>query len=479
MSSDAGWLDAAHAAHVAGELDGLRSDQIADLLGVSARKGMIAWALCKDGIGTKASRVRGNHRARWASLSGDAPPVDGQPADPSAPAVEIDDGGMHITATGTEPRDPLQLVTNPESMCSAAGVDLKAWRIVRSKVNRWTTTLKGPDGEPRIVVNWQVKVDLEPLASELLTVPPLMLCPAPKRVPSADTGRPEVAVFPGDMQIGFARTRDGRLTATHDPDAIDVFLQVCERLQPDHIVLGGDNLDLPELSTKYPRPPGMWDTTQAALVAMAYYLGRMRTACPNARIHWLDGNHEERLTRLVRERAPILETLADVDTDEPALDLGRLMHFDRAGVEYVGGYPSGILYLFDDLMCWIHGTQIGGKGGQTVTKLLATATHASVQQGHVHRLEYGYKTIHTASGPVVIGAGSSGCLCDVEGKTPGVSARPDWQQGVLVNTYYPDRKYIATEPVLIRRGFAVFRGEPLTAGHDAEAMRRATGLKVA
>jgi hypothetical protein len=268
-----------------------------------------------------------------------------------------------------------------------------------------------------------------------------------------------------------------RLLPTHDPGALDVALQVCQRLQPDHIVWPGDNLDFAELSTKFPRPPDMWNTTQAALISCAWWLGQFRSACPNARIHWLNGNHEARLLRLLRERAPVLETLGDVDDGNAALDLARLMHFDRLQVEDCGPYPDGELWLLGDQMRYHHGTKVGAKGGQTATRVLADAV-ASEAFGHVHRLEMACRTIHGPRGPKTLTALSPGCLCSVTGETPGVSTRPDWQQGVAVTSWRAEEQLLSHELVRIEQGKAVLRGEMLTGRSRAAELRSATGLRV-
>jgi hypothetical protein len=440
--------------------------------GFSHNRAVVAAALLREGIYTTNSRVCEGHKRAWAKFVRD----EVKPEDLN-PKVDQDGDGLHLSYGGINDTSRSELVTNPEEMCRVANIDLEKWRVVRAKSNRWTTTLKGNDGEPRVVVNWQVKVDLEPIASALLRIPMIMedvrLEPGERIV-----GDKEIAVFLGDPQIGH-RWSDNhhRLLPTHDRKAMDLALQVCEQLQPDHIIFPGDNLDLAELSTKFPRAPGLWDTTQSALIECAWWLREFRNACPGSRIHWLNGNHEERLVRLLRERAPILETLADVEDGNAALDLGRLMHFAKLGVEDVGPYPEAELWLFDGQMRYHHGTTVKAKGGQTVSAVLAGAT-ASEAFGHIHRQERAQKTIHGPLGPRVVDAISPGCLCSVTGDTPGVSSRPDWQQGVLVTTNYKDTSLLDHELVSIERGRCAFRGTVLLARDVKDVLAEATGLRM-
>ncbi len=441
-----------------------------DRFGWAYNRALVARALLLHGADSTSAKVSDSHRAEWRRLTAGDPDIE-----VDAPKVEQDGDGLHVSYGGLAPTEHRSdLVTNPEEMCEVAGVDLDRWRIVRSKVNRWTTTLKGNDGEPRVVVNWQVKVDLEPVASILLKVPEVMGIEVPPAVPvkSSPDG---VAVFLGDPQVGH-RWSEGhhKLMPTHDPLAMDLALQVCEKLQPDYIIFPGDNLDLAELSTKFPRAPGLWDTTQSALIECAWWLGQFRAACPNAQIYWLNGNHEGRLARLLRERAPVLETLADVHDGNMALDLGKLMHFEQLGVIDVGPYPDGELWLFDGMMRYHHGTKVGAKGGQTATKVLADAT-SSEAFGHVHRLEMASRTVHGAHGPRVLTALSPGCLCSVTGATPGVTSRPDWQQGVAITTSEDGR--LDHELIRFDSGVGRLRGELLKARDRGDALARATRLR--
>jgi len=471
------WMGAAYAVVVSGALDGLTATQIADELGIEYHKAAILRALMVDGVDATNQRVRGNHRIAWARLASSGNDDTTEPS-PPVPTVELDDKGLHVTATGTEPNDPHHLVTNPEDMCAVAGVDTNKWRIVRSKVNRWTTTLKGPDGEPRIVVNWQVKVDLEPRAAELLAMPKMVVVQAPP-VPAPSESDIETAVHLGDPQIGFWRdSMTGKFRPMHDPDAIDVMLQVCQSIDPGNVIWPGDNVDAPELSDTFPRPPGMWDTLQASLIATRYTLGRFQSALPNTRQRWLDGNHgNPRLLRQVRKGAPVLETLRDTVTGEPVLSIRHLLKLDEMGIEYDGAYPDGVVWLFNDRLGIEHGTKVGAQSGDTVKKMLTSAT-VSRSQGHTHRLEVAFKRLTDGREDRIIVAGSAGCLCSVTGDTPAAKKAQNWHQGAIVYSHHKPTGLISAEPVLIDKGRALFRGRLFVAREWASEMEAATGLRV-
>ncbi len=59
-------------------------------------------------------------------------------------------------------------VRTVEDAIAKGGIDLKIWRVDRSKVNSWPTTMKGKDGDPVTVNNWQVTVWLKRKAPQYI-----------------------------------------------------------------------------------------------------------------------------------------------------------------------------------------------------------------------------------------------------------------------------------------------------------------------
>ena len=51
-----------------------------------------------------------------------------------------------------------------------------------------------------------------------------------------------------DIQMGWRMRENGLMEPIHSPEAIDVMLQLAKDIQPDMVVLGGDELDWPEFS---------------------------------------------------------------------------------------------------------------------------------------------------------------------------------------------------------------------------------------
>lgn len=247
-----------------------------------------------------------------------------------------------------------------------------------------------------------------------------------------------------DMQIGYYHGTNGDLVATHDPDAIDLVLQVVKKENPDLVVMVGDNLDFPEFG-RYRLSPAFSQTTQASIEYTTEVMYRFRQAAPNARIVWLAGNHDERLPLYILDNAGAAfglsqgkhPQLPENETDYPVLSIPHLCRLDLSGVEYLPGYPANDFWINERLKV-IHGKFVKSRGS-TSHKYL-DAEKVSVIYGHIHRIEDNLRTFDKWNGPSTIRAASPGTLAKTTGEVPSTKGgtdlhgRPltvveDWQQG--------------------------------------------------
>lgn len=294
--------------------------------------------------------------------------------------------------------------------------------------------------------------------------------------PSALPHRPRHgrwAVITPDMQIPFT-----------DWAAVDITEQIAADLQAEHGIDDwvdlGDMADLPELSTHRTAPGAMRGISLAAQMCHDTW-ARRRALAPDARLVWVEGNHEARMRNWLADRAPQLLGMRRAGEQGPVVSLPYLANLDAipGGVEWVGPYPTGHLYLNDHLRV-IHGTHAKPAKGATAAQYLATATE-SVIYGHIHRAELVYQTRHTARGPRTYMAGSPGCLCRLDGQVPSywasitdtggqASARlEDWQQGLWVVWYETTGRQLYTvEPIHIWGGRAHWRGREYVARCDVD-----------
>lgn len=261
-----------------------------------------------------------------------------------------------------------------------------------------------------------------------------------ERAPDSDQ---TIAILP-DMQIGYYRNPNGTLEPTHDPAAIGAALVLLKALKPDMIVLVGDNLDLPDFG-KYRQSPAFQGTTQEAINYATILMGLLR-ALTGGPIHWLAGNHEERLQHWAMDNARASFGLRQGDKPEswPVLSVPHLCRLDDYGITYHPGYPASDLWLTDNLKV-IHGDRVKSRGS-TAHKYLDEQKVSTIY-GHIHRREIAHRTREDIDGPAEIMAASPGCLARIDGAVPStrqgldLDGRPltrteDWQQGLGVVTIH-------------------------------------------
>lgn len=292
----------------------------------------------------------------------------------------------------------------------------------------------------------------------------------------------EEAVIVPDIQIGFYRKSldSNELEPIHDEQAISVALAVIEDVQPDQIVLIGDNLDFAELG-KYLTSRPFQQMLQPAIDRATMLCAQLRSAAPKAKIHWIAGNHEARMSKYIQTNAMASHGLTAGKLPEearakwPVMSVPSICRMDEFDVNYVPGYPESYVALNENLMV-IHGHKVTSNGS-TTTKYLNDA-HVSVIYGHIHRAEYAYRTRLSKNGPRTVMAASPGCLCRIDGAVPSTKSGADefgrpmlmgaenWQQGLAVVQYQPtgvENEWFNYEPMWIYNGRGFFRGKEYSA----------------
>ena len=277
----------------------------------------------------------------------------------------------------------------------------------------------------------------------------------------------ETAVILPDIQIGYFRNADGGLEPTHDEDALAVALAIVRDVQPDKVVLVGDNVDAPEFG-KYRLSPAYALTTQASIDRATTLSAELRACAPDAEIVWLAGNHEERLVNATLDNLKAAFGLRRGNSKHelPVLSIPYLCRFDEYGITYLPGYPASSYWINEKIKV-IHGDKVRS-GGSTAHAYLNNSK-CSVLYGHIHRREWAERSRDDYDGPKTILAASPGTLARCDGSVPStkggldLDGRPlpiveDWQQGVGVVTYEPGDGRFWYEQVAIHQGEALFRG---------------------
>jgi len=352
-----------------------------------------------------------------------------------------------------------------DELLTAAKVDRSVWEPFEPTVRKWDVALKLKDGDTdivQVVPSFYVAAKLKrknPLAFEPV-IQPISLPVGTKKYKTGSAKGSGIrrALIVNDPQVGFRRRlHTSELTPFHDRRVLDLALQISESEQIDHISFGGDCLDLSEWSDKFKPEPEFFWTTQPALIEWAWWLHEFRKAKPKAEIKELEGNHDERMPRLIVAGMRQAYRLKPVDelTLPPSLSVPRLLALHELGVEYVDGYPDNGYFLNKNVYI-THGDIVRGAPGGTANAFTQRQAFTTVF-AHVHRREQVARRLATSSGDLVYSAFCPGCACHVDGRVPGSTSKSQWQQGIAVIEYNDNEENII--PIGISEGRMMYNGK--------------------
>jgi predicted phosphodiesterase len=190
----------------------------------------------------------------------------------------------------------------------------------------------------------------------------------------------------------------------------------------DAIVLNGDILDFYQLSdfSKDPSKPKMAKELELG----RWFLKALREAFPNIPIYYKIGNHEMRLQRWLKVKAPEW-----IDTDEFRLDV--LLRFGEFKIQLIDEYTvikAGKLNI-------IHGHEYRGAGGVYPARYIYLKTKVNTICGHYHRAS---SYIDKNMDGDYHGAVTTGCLCEM---SPDYAAYNEWVHGFATVHFNPDGTY--------------------------------------
>ncbi|NDC96125.1 hypothetical protein EB118_12760 [bacterium] len=183
----------------------------------------------------------------------------------------------------------------------------------------------------------------------------------------------------------------------HDEEALRAAIMKGVTDNVDCVILNGDTLDFHWLSAfdKDPSKPRMREELEHG----RWLIKALRETFPTAQIYFKIGNHEARLEKWLRHKAP--EWLG---TDE--FELKMLLHLTEHKVHLIQSNTivrTGGLYI-------IHGHEYKGAGTVNPARNLYLKTKSSAICGHFHRKsEFLTKDI----GEQIHGAWTTGCLCEL------------------------------------------------------------------
>ncbi len=205
-----------------------------------------------------------------------------------------------------------------------------------------------------------------------------------------------------------------------DPDGLAIMFDALSVYKPDHIIVAGDLIDCEEIST-FPKREGVVKLVDE-LCAGEEHIKKLRLIAPDARISYLEGNHERRFARYVGSRAPALLEVKDVSVD-------TLLNLSNYGVDFYPSTDRGISIDLGKLLVG-HWSRVSKHSAYTA-KLLLDDYGKSHIQGHTHRLGAHFRTLADRT---LVGY-EGGCLCLLKVK---YMEFPNWQHGFHTITIAPD-----------------------------------------
>jgi len=215
----------------------------------------------------------------------------------------------------------------------------------------------------------------------------------------------------------------------HDDLAVRLMLKVGRAWKPDIIVSNGDFVDFYAVSA-HRKDPTRLATLDAELHAGEIVLNRLDELGAREK-YFLEGNHEDRLTRYLMDKAPGLYGLVGVR---------ELLRLDQRKWRHVP-YRD---YLKLGKLIYTHDLDYSGK--HVATRAVQDAQH-SIIVGHAHRI--GYAVEGDATGKPKLGA-CFGWLGDADKADykHRLKAKRDWALGFGVGHMDGDGKtYVQAVPI--------------------------------
>lgn len=220
--------------------------------------------------------------------------------------------------------------------------------------------------------------------------------------------RPRMVVIVSDIHVPY-----------HCEKAVNAFFDFLKETQPDEVVLNGDVADMHGASLHGDSLSE--NLLQEEIGCVNNFLDTVQQLAPQARIHYVEGNHEERLTRYIERRAPNMRGMTSVP---------ELLGLNERGI---GWTPYGKVHFLSDKVGCTHGTLHGTNYARdTLVKY-----GMSLFVGHAHRPAVATMGVAGKDSDTVRGVFGCGCLIPVD-SVPYMKGPTSWTQGFGVCYIMPD-----------------------------------------
>lgn len=313
----------------------------------------------------------------------------------------------------------------------------------------------------------QCPVPLEPTFAVLRSS--VKYDPPPQSVP----GHHVKALLFSDAHIGFRKDlRNGKLVPFQDRKMLDAICQIASVYDPNFIAVLGDLFDMTRWTRRFAHEPEFFWATAPALNEGHWLLRRLRRTCPQARIIFVEGNHEVRLPTYVRDHMIEATGLTRVSGRFPALSLPELLDLDALRVEWVDGYGDDrAKYKPVPWMVWEHGN-IARTTGNTAKAIVEKSVRWRFS-GHTHRCEIASRSFEEdeLDPRPPVSSVQFGCCCYTDGRAPGASPDSQWQQRFGLMEFDKREPPPTVEIIPVRNGVARWRGRVYRGRDYVEELR--------
>lgn len=270
--------------------------------------------------------------------------------------------------------------------------------------------------------------------------------------------RPYVPKFNIKTQKPAPRKRGELVTALlwgdthapyHDPAVLAIYQAIAEDTQPSHLVHMGDGVDCYKIST-YEKDPERLESQQDEIDMTREHLAAMRKASPRSQMRYLEGNHEDRLRRLLWRLEGPAAVLTSLTAFKQAMTWPALLGLKDLQCKFVP-YHDQTQSLFLPKFIVKHGNVVRKRSGMTAYAEWEKYGMSGAS-GHTHRLGQFMHRDHNGSHIWI----ETGCGCDLN---PTYCQDPDWQNGAAFLAFEPETGAFEATSIYVHRGFTVFNGK--------------------
>lgn len=227
----------------------------------------------------------------------------------------------------------------------------------------------------------------------------------------------------------------------HDWRAVELAIQIGREFKPDTLVFEGDFFDCYTISDYEKDPHKACNTIQQEVQESTALLLRIEKEIRPKKVVFVEGNHEDRVSRYLRKNAPKLMGLVDTRSVLGIPDRYQFVPFG----------PKNKYWASPKLIV-THGT----RANKYCASAMVERFKVSVLFGHTHRLQE--FNICTADGRRLKGK-TNGWLGDLDRAAEYVNDVADWAHAITLGYFTPDGDFWLQDIEIDHQYRTVFNGK--------------------